>query len=83
MVTEFKRNLEYNLDKIGRSISRKNRKVHTPSRPEEGWTVVVTPLGRSEEEAYAARPDGSRRQLTEDEALFKSRQTSLPRRKVS
>lgn len=82
LVEEFKRALDFNMGKTGTDISRGNRRHAAPKRPEEGWSLTVTPLGPDAAEPYIAQPDGSRRPLNPDEALLVERKTPRPRRKV-
>jgi hypothetical protein len=83
LINEFKRALDYNLGKTGQGISRSNRKTAAPQRPKEGWSLLVKPLGKeTEEKPYVSGPDGTKRELNEDEALMVERQTPLPRRRV-
>lgn len=82
MVREFKERLDYNMGKIGKSLQRKKGKRFAPKRPEEGWSLVVTPLGEKKEDHYVAMPDGSKRELNEDEMLLIERKTPKPRRKI-
>lgn len=69
----------------GTSLSRSSRKKHPPPRPPGGWSLLVQPLGRAaragEREPYVALPDGSKRELTEDERLHLERQQPRPHRK--
>jgi hypothetical protein len=53
-------------------------------RPKGGRDLVVTPVGGGggEREAYAVRPDGSRRPLAEAEAEGAARRTPRPRRRL-
>lgn len=82
LVEEFKRALDFNMGNTGTDISRGNRRHAAPKRPDEGWSLAVTPLGPNAAEAYIAQPDGTRRPLNPDEALLAERKTPRPRRKV-
>lgn len=88
LVEQFKRSLEYNMGKVGKGIKRASRKSHAPRRPRNGWSLVVRPLGESKDpheqaqQAYVAKPDGSRRALTDDEMLYLRRAAAIPRRKI-
>ena len=71
----------------GAGLSRSSRKVHPPQRPQEGWSLRVTPLGKAAAAAaprqpYVAAPDGSQRELSADEQLMVERQQPRPRSKV-
>lgn len=85
-VAEFRQALEFNLGKTGTSLHRDSRKTHPPTRPAEGWSLLVTPLGKAAREgvrqAYVVAPDGSQRELTEDEQLNLAKQQPRPRYKV-
>ena len=82
LIEEFKRAIEFNMGKAGSTVSRKNRRHAAPKRPEEGWSLAVTPLGPGAGVPYIAQPDGTRRELNIDEALLVERKTPKPRRKV-
>ncbi|GAB4821535.1 hypothetical protein N2152v2_008581 [Parachlorella kessleri] len=88
MVEEFTRNLQYNMGLVGDGIKRASRKSHAPRRPREGWGLVVTPLGETSnplqqaKKSFVAQPDGTRRELTEDELLYLQRAAPRPRRKL-
>lgn len=70
----------------GAGLSRSSRKKAAPKRPEAGWGLLVTPLGKGarggRQQAFVAAPDGSRRELTEDERVHVERQQPRPRHKV-
>jgi hypothetical protein len=68
----------------GTSLSRSSRKLHPPQRPQEGWGLRVTPLGKAAapRQPYVAAPDGSQRELTADEQLLVERQQPRPRSKI-
>lgn len=85
LVEEFKMRLDYNLGIIGKSLSRKSRRRSAPVRPKEGWSLVVNPVGKEtkqKHQIYVAMPDGSQRELNEDEKLHVERKTPRPRRKI-
>lgn len=71
----------------GTTLHRQSRRVHPPKRPEGGWSLLVTPLGKAaragERQAYVAQPDGTQRPLTADERLNLERQQPLPRHSVA
>lgn len=61
----------------GKSIQREPRKRGEkgntlPRKPAGGWPIMVTPLhaGGRRGKPFVAKPDGSRRELTEDEGLY-------------
>ena len=72
----------------GKTLMRGGRRSKPPQRPKEGWTMVVKQLGKQHKgpggvpAAYAALPDSTRRELTEDEELLLERQTPKPRRRL-
>jgi hypothetical protein len=68
----------------GTTLSRSSRKLHPPQRPQEGWGLRVTPLGKAAapRQPYVAAPDGSQRELTADEQLMMERQQPRPRSKI-
>jgi hypothetical protein len=85
LVKEFRDRLDYNLGITGQTISRESRRTKAPSRPDEGWSLVVTPLGKQSKmkhERFVAMPDGTRRPLNADELLYVDRKTPKPRRKI-
>ena len=85
LVEEFKQKLDYNLGITAKSISRDSRRTKAPTRPKEGWNLVVTPIGKeskSKYERYVALPDGTQRKLTEDEQVYIQRKTPKPRRRI-
>ncbi len=68
---------------IGKGISRASLRTQPPKRPEAGWSLVVRPAGRGQDyEPFVATPDGARRALTDDEALYLRRMKPLPRRRI-
>eukprot|EP00892_Ulva_mutabilis_P009712 jgi/Ulvmu1/7112/UM034_0018.1 len=76
-IAEFKRNLSWALQETGQSIQREPRKRGErgntlPRKPEAGWPILVTPLHAAGRRgtSFVARPDGSRRELSDDEALY-------------
>eukprot|EP00884_Botryococcus_braunii_P020318 jgi/Botrbrau1/6970/Bobra.0165s0008.1 len=82
-VEEFRENLLYNLRWIGEDIQTVNRGKKAAKRPEGGYSLVVHPLGKgSNQEPYAAAPDGSRRELTPSERLYAKRMKPKPRRSL-
>lgn len=71
------------LWQIGEGIQRQPRMVKAPKRPEGGFDLVVHPLGKGgPKEAYAAAPDGTRRELTPSERLYAERMKPRPRRSL-
>jgi hypothetical protein len=70
----------------GTTLRRASRKVHPAKRPAAGWSLLVTPVGKAAREAaaqpFVAQPDGSRRELSEDERLNLERQQSRSRAKI-
>ena len=85
LYNDFKDRLEYNLAHVGKDLERKaSRHSRTIRRPEGGWTYIVKPLGPRGRSlpAYAGKPDGSRRELTESEKLLQKRKTPKPRKKL-
>ena len=93
MIEEFTRALDFHMGRVGAGLVRGNRGTKAPRRPTEGWSLVVTPLGRDkgkgegeggEEEArpYVATPSGERRELNADEAFLLERKTPRPRRRL-
>lgn len=85
LVEEFQRKLDFNLGLIGKTISRESRRTKAPMRPKEGWSLVVTPIGKESKlkhERYIATPDGTQRKLNEDEELYMERKTPRRRRKI-
>lgn len=61
----------------GKTIQREPRKRGEPGntlprKPADGWPILVTPLhaGGRRGTSFVARPDGSRRELTQDESLY-------------
>ena len=68
---------------VGKGIDRKSRKHEAPQRPKGGYAVLVRPARRGVRyEPFVALPDGSRRALTEDEALYLGRQVPRARRRI-
>ena len=85
LVEEFKERLDYNLGITGQTISRESRRTKAPRRPQEGWSLVVTPIGKESKAKHArfvALPDGTRRELTVDEQLYVARKTPKQRRRI-
>ena len=85
LVEEFKQKLDYNLGITGTTISRESRRTKAPRRPKEGWNLVITPLGKESKmkhQRYVAMPDGSKRELNEDEKLYMERKRPRPRRRI-
>ncbi|KAK9845483.1 hypothetical protein WJX81_007603 [Elliptochloris bilobata] len=83
MVREFQRDLAYNMAKVGAGIDRKSRKREAPKRPKGGYAVLVRPARRGVRfQPFVAAPDGTRRPLTEDEALYLGRQVPRARRRI-
>lgn len=85
LVEEFKEKLDYNLGITGQTISRQSRRTKTPRRPKEGWSLVVTPIGKESKlkhERFVALPNGSRRPLSPDEHLYVQRKTPKHRRRI-
>lgn len=83
LVEEFKAALDFNLGRSGQGISRDSRRTVALTRPEEGWSLVVTPLGKGVGEGpYVATPQGKRRELTGDEQLLVKRKTPKRRRRI-
>lgn len=73
-------------NQVGKSLRRGvSRHKSAPRKPKDGWSLVVRPLtpgqGDGYGEAYVAQPDGSRRQLTEDEQYYLYRQRPRKRRR--
>ena len=67
----------------GKGISKASLRTQPPKRPAEGWSLVVRPAGRGQDyEPFVASPNGSRRALTDDEALYLKRMKPLPRRRI-
>lgn len=67
----------------GKTISRASLRLQPPKRPAEGWSLVVRPAGRGQDyEPFVATPHGTRRALTNDEALYLKRMKPLPRRRI-
>ena len=67
----------------GKSISRASLRTQPPKRPAEGWSLVVRPAARGQDyEPFVATPDGSRRALSDDEAVYLKRMMPLPRRRI-
>lgn len=75
----------------GAGLSRSSRKTHPPKRPEGGWSLLVQPLGKAArgaadvaaaQQPFVVAPDGTRRELTEDEKVKLQRQAARPRHKV-
>ena len=85
MVEEFKQRLDYNLGITGKTISRDSRRTKATRRPEEGWSLVITPIGKESKmkhERYVAMPDGTQRELNQDEKLYMERKRPRPRRRI-
>lgn len=82
LVAEFKEALDFNLGRTGKSISRKNRFAHPPKRPEGGWSIVFTPLGKTDRKAFVSEPGGAHRDPNADEQLLLDRRKPKPRRKI-
>jgi len=85
LVEEFRLKLDYNLGLVATTISRDSRRTKAPTRPKEGWSLVVNPVGKetkAKHQVYVAQPDGSRRELTEDEKFYIERKKPRPRRKI-
>lgn len=67
----------------GQSISKASRRLHPPKRPAQGWSLVVRPNARGKDyEPFVAKPDSTRRPLTDDEVLYLRRMKPLARRKI-
>jgi hypothetical protein len=84
LVEEFKQRLDFNLG-AGPTISRDSRRTKAVRRPKEGWSLLVTPIGKetkAKHERFVALPDGTRRGLTADERLYVERKTPRRRRKI-
>lgn len=85
LVEEFKQRLDYNLGMTGKTISRDSRRTKAPRRPKEGWSLIITPIGKESKmkhERYVAMPDGSQRELNQDELLYMERKKPRPRRRI-
>ena len=85
LVEEFRERLDFNTSFTGGSISRDSRRTKAVRRPKDGWSLVVTPIGKeskAKHERFVAMPDGSRRELNADELLYVARKTPKKRRKV-
>ncbi|KAL4439396.1 hypothetical protein ABPG77_008725 [Micractinium sp. CCAP 211/92] len=86
LLAEFRRSLELNMGKTGTTLHRQSRRTHPPKRPEAGWSLLVTPLGKAARaagrQAYVAQPDGTQRELTPDEQLNLERQQPRPHHRV-
>ncbi|KAL4427598.1 hypothetical protein ABPG75_001687 [Micractinium tetrahymenae] len=86
LLAEFRRSLQLNMGKTGTTLQRESRRVHPPKKPEAGWSLLVTPLGKAARatgrQAYVAQPDGTQRELTADEQLNLERQQPRPHYRV-
>ena len=85
LVEEFKERLDYNLGITGQTIARDSRRTKAVRRPKEGWSLLVTPIGKESKakyERFVALPDGSTRDLTADEHLYVARKTPKQRRRI-
>ena len=85
LVEEFKERLDYNLGITGQTIARDSRRTKAIRRPKEGWSLLVTPIGKeskAKHERFVALPDGSVRDLTADEQLYVARKTPKQRRRI-
>jgi len=85
LVEEFKERLDFNLGVTGQTISRDSRRTKAVRRPKEGWSLLVTPIGKdskAKHERFVALPDGTRRGLTADEQLYVERKAPRRRRKI-
>ncbi len=68
---------------VGAGIQVKSRKTAASQRPPGGYAVLVRPARRGVRfQPFVARPDGSRRPLTADEALYLGRQVPRARRRI-
>ncbi len=68
---------------VGAGIQVKGRKTAASQRPPGGYAVLVRPARRGVRfQPFVARPDGSRRALTADEALYLGRQVPRARRRI-
>ena len=84
LVSEFEDRLNYNLGKAGPEIEREvSRHKTAAKKPEGGWTYVIKPLDRhGDMEPFAAKADGTIRELTESERVFLDRQKGRPRPRI-
>jgi hypothetical protein len=83
MVSEFKERVAYNTWQTGAELERKvSRHKTAAKRPPGGWTFIVKPLDPNGPPPYAAKADGTKRELTESEETFLSRQQGRPRPKI-
>jgi|APGre2960657444_1045066.scaffolds.fasta_scaffold04069_1 hypothetical protein len=90
MYREFAERLQRNTaqmgvegpDAPGAGLWQASRVKSAPSRPKQGWSLLVKPLG-APGSAYVAQPDGSRRELNSDESDLLKGQRIRRRRKLT
>ena len=67
----------------GSTISRESRSKSLPSRPKEGWSIVVQDTSKQgATQRFVALPDGKSRELTADESVYLERQQPRRRKKI-
>ena len=68
----------------GASISRQSRSRAVPSRPKEGWSMVVQDTSTDgKPQQYVALPGGKSRELTADERVYLDRMKPKKRKKIA
>lgn len=85
MVKEFQQKILYNLGLVGEDLLELRGRAK-PSKPTEGWSYVVYPLGGSKDDKpqpYVAQPDGTTRELNEMEAYFQKFKAPKRRRRFA
>lgn len=83
LVAEFRERLDFNLGRVGAGLRRRGHVAPYAKRPQAGWDLLVKPLKDADgAKPYVAAPDGSRRDLNEDEELLLRRQAPKPRRRI-
>ena len=67
----------------GSKLNRNSRFSNAPSRPKEGWSMVVQDVSNeNSKKQYVATPSGKTRSLTADEQVYLDRMVPKKRKKI-
>lgn len=67
----------------GASLDRRSRSKHAPSRPAEGWSMVVHDISKKGyKQQYVAMPNGKTRSLNADERVYLERKQPKRRKHI-
>ena len=67
----------------GANLDRRSRSKHAPSRPAEGWSMVVQDISKEGyKQQYVAMPNGKTRSLNADERVYLERKQPKRRKHI-